>query len=218
MKLQVVAFDVDGTLYPNGIMYLRSLPFGLIHFRELIAFAQVRKVIRNIKPMDNFFRRQAELFAYKLNLSIEEAEERIQTVFYTEWEAVVRSIKPYPYVRETLVQLKEAGYKLAVLSDFPIGNKLKYLGLDSFWDAEYSCEEIGYLKPNPEPFHQLAAHFSVQPHEILYVGNNYRYDIEGAKRVGFRTAYLHKFPVRCPAADFRFSDYRDFIKWTEMVQ
>lgn len=215
MKLKVVAFDVDGTLYPNWIMYLRSIPFGIANFKKLFVFARVRKRIRAIKPIHDFYRLQAELFAGLMNLTLPEAKEQIQRVFYSQWEEVVLDIKPYPYLREVLLKLKSAGLKLAVLSDFPIGNKLRYLGLDSLWDATYSCEEIGYLKPNPEPFKLLAAHFAVQPHEVLYVGNNYRYDIEGAKRVGFHTAYLHRLPRWCPAADFKFSDYRQLLNWVE---
>lgn len=215
MKLKVVAFDVDGTLYPNWVMYLRSIPFGIAHFKKLLSFARVRKRIRTIKPVHDFYRLQAEQYASLMNMTVQEAMEQIRRVFYSQWEEVVLDIKPYPHLQEVLFQLKEKGYKLAVLSDFPIGNKLRYLGLDSLWDATFSCEEIGYLKPNPEPFNLLPAHFAVQPYEVLYVGNNYRYDIEGAKRIGFHTAYLHCFPRWCPAADFKFSDYRQLLKWVE---
>jgi putative hydrolase of the HAD superfamily len=218
MKLKVVAFDVDGTLYPNWTMYLRSIPFGIAHFRKLLSFARVRKRIRTIKPVYDFYRLQAELYAGLMNITVPEAMEQIRRVFYSQWEEVILDIKPYPHLLEVLLQLKEKGYKLAVLSDFPIGNKLRYLGLDSLWDAAFSCEEIGYLKPNPEPFNLLAAHFAVQPHEVLFVGNSYRYDIEGAKRIGFHTAYLHRLPRYCPAADFKFSDYRQLLKWVESVK
>ncbi len=85
MKLKVVAFDVDGTLYPNWIMYLRSIPFGIANFKKLFVFARVRKRIRAIKPIHDFYRLQAELFAGLMNLTLPEAKEQIQRVFYSQW-------------------------------------------------------------------------------------------------------------------------------------
>ncbi|MFQ3621587.1 MAG: HAD family hydrolase [Spirochaetales bacterium] len=213
MKLKVVAFDVDGTLYPNSRMYFYSIPFGLSHAKELLAFGRVRKQLRSLRPIYNFYQVQAELFAGRLNIPTDKAAALIKNLFYTQWEEVILDIKPYPYIQEVLFHLKSLKLGLAVLSDFPIGNKLKYLGLDGIWDAAYSCEEIGYLKPNPEPFRVLLAHFAVQPHEVLYVGNNYTYDIEGAKRIGFYTAFLNRWRRKCPAADFVFSDYRKLLQW-----
>jgi putative hydrolase of the HAD superfamily len=57
------------------------------------------------------------------------------------------------------------------------------------------------------------AFFSVPPEEILYVGNSYKYDIDGAKAQGLAAAHLTKSAPWNSAADFSFSDYRELRKW-----
>jgi putative hydrolase of the HAD superfamily len=213
MRLQVVAFDVDGTLYPNRAMYLLSVPFAFRYFGILSAFARVRREIRKIRPINDFYRTQAELFARYRGVPVEKAVETIETVIYGRWESLIRYVKPFPFVGETLGELKKAGLKLAVLSDFPLRNKLKYLNLDGYWDYAKSSEESGYLKPAPEPFQDLVNHFSVPPEEILYVGNSYNYDIDGAKRCGLAAAHLTKNAPWNSDADFSFTDYRELRKW-----
>jgi putative hydrolase of the HAD superfamily len=213
MRLQVVAFDVDGTLYPNRAMYLLSVPFALRYFGILSAFARVRKEIRKVRPIDDFYRTQAELFARHRGIPVEKAAEIIESVIYGRWETLIKHVKPYPHVKETVEELKKAGLKLAVLSDFPLREKLRYLGLEGYWDYAKSSEESGYLKPGSEPFQDLVAFFSVPPEEILYVGNSYKYDIDGAKAQGLAAAHLTKSAPWNSAADFSFSDYRELRKW-----
>jgi putative hydrolase of the HAD superfamily len=91
--------------------------------------------------------------------------------------------------------------------------KLANLKLEGIWDYARSCEEIGYLKPNPEPFRDLISFFALDPGEILYVGNNYAYDIIGAKSQGLITAHITRRFFAGSAADFSFSDYRRLGDW-----
>lgn len=211
--MKVVAFDVDGTLYPNAAMYFRSIPFALRHLSLLRAFGRVRRKLRLIRPIGDFHRTQAELLALERGISPEEAFEIIEKVFYGRWQDVIRRVRLFPHVRETLEELKSAGLKLAALSDFPLRRKLAFLGLDGIWDYARSSEETGYLKPSPEPFLDLVREFSVRPDEILYVGNNYAYDVEGARSQGLRTAHLTRRAREDSSADFSFNDYRKLRDW-----
>ena len=213
MSIQVVAFDVDGTLYPNSAMYLASLFSALRHFSTLRTFARVRRDIRLLRPIQDFYRTQTELFAKYSGYDFERSERLIKKNIYNAWERVIRNVKPYPEVRETLETLKKAGFKLGVLSDFPIGKKLDYLGLAGFWDYVRSSEETGYLKPCPEPFQAVVNYFGVPPEDVLFVGNSLEYDIKGAKNAGMRTAHLTRRRSRAEEADFSFIDYRDLRNW-----
>jgi putative hydrolase of the HAD superfamily len=105
--------------------------------------------------------------------------------------------------------MKKSGLKLAVLSDFPLGGKLACLRLAGMWDAELCSEEIGALKPHRLPFLRLAESLDLPPERILYVGNNPKYDIAGAKNAGMKTALRCFCPtLRGQKADFAFNDYR----------
>jgi putative hydrolase of the HAD superfamily len=96
------------------------------------------------------------------------------------------------------------------MSDFPIGDKLKFMRLDGLWDVELCTEELGALKPALKPFQALIRALQCPPESILYVGNSVRYDISGAKNAGMRTALIRRLPSfsGTGGADFVFRDYR----------
>jgi putative hydrolase of the HAD superfamily len=213
MPIKAVAFDIDGTLYPNAVMYLKSLPFALTHLRLMLAFARVRKEIRALRPIDDHHELESRMLAERLRISPDEARERIEREIFGVWEAVLDRVKPFPHVRECIEQLRAAGFPIAVTSDFPVEKKLERLGFSGLFDCRLWTEESGYLKPNPEPFLELAACMGLTPEEILYVGNSYDYDVLGAKRVGMHAAHLSRRPRRETVADVTFSDYRELCSW-----
>jgi putative hydrolase of the HAD superfamily len=213
MRIKVAAFDVDGTLYPNSAVYLRAIPFALQNLSLIRSFSRIRKQIRKIRPIGDFYRTQTELLAGNRKISHDAAERIINDVFYGQWEDIIRGVGLYPHARETLEKIGAAGLKRAVLSDFPLKKKLANLKLEGIWDYARSCEEIGYLKPNPEPFQDLTSFFNIEPGEILYVGNNYAYDIIGAKSQGLMTAHITRHAPAGSVADFSFSDYRRLGDW-----
>jgi putative hydrolase of the HAD superfamily len=44
-NIKAVAFDLDGTLYPDYRLYVRLIPLALRHARFLKAFAKARNII-----------------------------------------------------------------------------------------------------------------------------------------------------------------------------
>jgi putative hydrolase of the HAD superfamily len=213
-----VAFDIDGTLYPNGKMYRASLPIVLSHPRLFLAFGAARKAIRRRRPVEDLHRETIGLVAEDLGWTEEKARTRVEDVIYSRWEQVLRRVPLYPGVPELLAALRGAGLRLGAMSDFPVASKLELLGLSGYWDVAFSSEEIGYLKPHREPFEELARRMALPPEEIVYVGNSYRYDVRGARAIGFRTAHLCERRRGCtPAgdepADFVFGDFRELQRW-----
>lgn len=212
-RLRAVAFDIDGTLYDNSVMHRRSLGFALCNWRVLAAFRRIRLELRRIRPIENFSQLQAELLARELRTTPERAQEIIQTLFYDTWEQVLHRVPLCEGVRETVSAFRKAGLKLAVASDFPVRRKLGILGIEGLWECEISTEEVGYLKPNPEPFHALLDCLGEPADAVLYVGNSYRYDVEGARAVGMPTAHYTRRPVADSVADLSFSSYKILQDW-----
>jgi putative hydrolase of the HAD superfamily len=218
-NIGAVAFDVDGTLYPNYRFYLRVLPRVVSHPRLLTAFYKARKRLRRIDAAgDSFYDIQAAFCAEELGLSkksggAEKVKAMIAEQIYSAWEKLFDGVKPYPYVRASLDILRESGLKLAVLSDFPLGSKLKSLGLDGIWDAELCSEELGALKPHPLPFRRLAESLGLPPQKILYVGNSLTYDIAGARNAGMMTALRRRPGFGVRNAGFTFDDYRQLQEY-----
>jgi putative hydrolase of the HAD superfamily len=239
--LSAVAFDLDGTLYPNYRFYYRLLPFLFRHGYLLIAFGKSRNIIRSEQKrqpslvLPDFYHYQAqlttELLGTQSDISPEQMREKIDRLIYRGWESYFSVIKLFPGVQEILAELRAAGLKLGMLSDFPPQIKLEKLGLGGFWDVILCSEDTGALKPAARPFIELAAALGCPPEQILYVGNSHRYDVIGAGRAGMKTAWIVSHP-RCrqllrgkaspgtftgrekSGADFIFHDYRqlrDFV-------
>ena len=213
MPIRAVAFDVDGTLYPNAAMYLRSLPFALTHLRLFRAYAAVRRQVRTMRPLADLKTTEAELLAGRLGVTAAEASRRIEEEIHGKWEAVLDRVDPYPHVLACLERFKKAGLLLAVSSDFPVERKLSRLGVDGHFECRLWSADSGYLKPHPEPFDEIVACLGVPAAETLYVGNSYSYDVIGAKRAGMLAAHLSRRRRRDSAADFTFNDYRALERW-----
>ena len=213
MIIRAVAFDIDGTLYPNSAMYLRSLPFALTHMRWLWHFGKIRKQIRQMRPIHDFRATQAQMLAQSIGTDITEAEAFIRNKMYGTWERSLATVPLYDGVRECVQALKAESLPVAVASDFPVTTKLELLQLQGLWDCEVSTEDTGYLKPNPEPFQKLVQCLDTAPEHLLYVGNSYHYDIEGAKAAGLIAAHITHKRVPGTIADFSFTDYAELTSW-----
>jgi len=222
--IEGVAFDLDGTLYPNYRLNIRLIPFILKQWRLLSAFGKARIIIRNeqtngiIQKID-FYKYQAELTAEKLGVPAESLKEEVNRLIYRGWEPLFKNIKLFKNAKETLTDLYKAGYKLGLLSDFPPDTKLEYLGLSgndpgSFeWDAIHCSEHCGALKPHPLSFIKLAETMALPPEKILYVGNSLSYDVTGAAGAGMKTAWIKSrfspgYGKKEPKPDFSFYNYR----------
>jgi putative hydrolase of the HAD superfamily len=167
----------------------------------------VRREIRSIDPIRDFRTKQAELVAAYLGLPPAGAAALIERVVYGEWLDSIRRMRPYAGMRAIIGRLRAAGLKTAVLSDLPIEKKLSYLNLEGVWDCAFSSEETGYLKPHPAPFRAMLRALGVKPEETIYIGNNYKYDVLGARELGIKTGYFSSAPVRRNVADYTFTRY-----------
>jgi len=221
-SIKGVAFDLDGTLYPNYRFNIKLVPFVLKEWRLLSAFGKTREIIRREQeksiPQGDFYYYQAQITA-KLLAKSPEAEvsllkEKIEKSIYRGWEPLFKNVRLFKGVTQVLDALKKAGYKLGLLSDFPPETKLEYLGLGlDIWDAVHCSERCGALKPHTLSFLKLAQAMSLPPENILYVGNSHSYDVTGAARAGMKTALIKNplFPgsrTKTPTPDFSFHNYR----------
>lgn len=89
-------------------------------------------------------------------------------------------------VRQTLTELKEAGYLMAVLSnrDKPFQDVLVDHGISEFFSFSLSGGEVASYKPNPELFEHALNRARIAPNEAIYVGDNYFADVVGSRRAG----------------------------------
>ncbi len=125
-----------------------------------------------------------------------------------------RALRTFPGVKKTLPKLKR--FKLAVVSDAPRNKawqRLVACGLDSYFDVVITYHDTGRLKPSPQPFKMLVKLLDTKPSEILFLGDNPKRDIRGAKKAGMKTA-LAKYGQVFPGggADFELRKFSDILK------
>lgn len=214
--IKAVAFDIDGTLYADWKLNVRLSFYVLRHLSFFLKYSRVRKIMHRTAPLADFYEYQARLLAFAMKTSAEEAKENIRKICYDGMKPYFRKFKPYPHTRECMEKLKEAGYKIGILSDFPPDQKGDIWGMRELCDVCIGSEESGALKPSLYPFGILAMKLGVKPGEVLYVGNSIRYDVKGALNAGMRSAYLLKgwrkiFNKPPKDVDISFKNYRQLL-------
>jgi len=122
------------------------------------------------------------------------------------------SLIPYPHVYSTLNNLLKLGIKMGVLSDAPTKEawlRIAFLNFQHIFDAVVAFDDTGERKPSPAPFLKILEKLEVIPQEALMVGDWAERDIQGAKKVGMKTAfakYGDTFETEHHAADYELAD------------
>jgi putative hydrolase of the HAD superfamily len=206
--LDAIAFDVDGTVYSNGRMYVVSLPVVAAHPRLFHAFGRAREYVRRYPPPRDLAGETVRLTAERLRHDVPRVRAMIDSVIYDRWERALQRVPIFDGVVETLQSLRAAGYRTAALSDFPVAAKLERFGIDHLFDLAFSSEETGFLKPHVTPFAELARRLAIPRERIAYVGNSYRNDIVGAHNAGMTAIHLTRRPPHRSVADISVATWK----------
>ena len=119
----------------------------------------------------------------------------------------------FPEAADVLQQLRDAGYRIAALTDVATGmpdelHRDGCAGLMPFFDRYVSSLSCGWRKPNPRGLEDIADSFGVSPSGMIMVGDE-RKDAEAAARFGCRSVIIDR-RSRCPdfGQDWTSSDLR----------
>jgi len=108
--------------------------------------------------------------------------------YFDPWVLVV-----YDDALETILRLRES-YRIGLISNFTdtafLYNSLSKLGLEEYFDCVLVSEEVGWRKPHPHIFNKFLTLMNVEPKETLFVGDDLLCDIQGAKGVNMKTAWI----------------------------
>ncbi|HOT03996.1 MAG TPA: HAD family hydrolase [Methanolinea sp.] len=135
-------------------------------------------------------------------------------------EVKVQNLIPYPHIEETLLELKEQGLFLSVVTDACFENaviRLEKTGLFPIFDEVITADMTGAHKPDPKVFLLALEKMGRQPSEVLMVGDSLRRDIGPAKKLGMMTAYAgygdrNFLEDRQKKADVTLADIREVLK------
>lgn len=121
--------------------------------------------------------------------------------------APMQSLPPHPDVAPALERLRDAGHRLATLTNSStavLADQMEHADLSKFFDVTLSVEEIGLFKPHAHVYRWAARRLGVAVSECLMVAAH-GWDVAGASWAGMRTAFIARpgqtvFPLG-PAID-----------------
>jgi putative hydrolase of the HAD superfamily len=115
--------------------------------------------------------------------------------------AFVATIPPPGEVGPLLERLA-AGRVLGICSNWPlaavIDRYVEAAGWGRHLRAIVVSQRVGTIKPDRRIFRAAEAALGMPPEAILHVGDDWAADVVGAKRAGWRVAYLHERPADSP--------------------
>ncbi|MEA2450850.1 MAG: 2-haloacid dehalogenase [Thermoleophilaceae bacterium] len=138
-----------------------------------------------------------------------------------EGEALLRSMRswqPFPDTRPALIRAREAGLRLAIISNTDrdiIEHTVRHIGVP--FDAVITAEDAGAYKPADAVFDHALAELGVPPEEIVHVAFGFKYDIGPAARHGMRTAWVNRHAEPPPGAEPFDYEWRDLWPLAELA-
>jgi putative hydrolase of the HAD superfamily len=239
MDIRAVAFDVNGTLVriltEDGMdQIFRSVAHFLTYQDIDLHRHQVRDLYFGI--MEEQQRTSSEehpefdavgiwqsiieghMTDFTRTLPVEKLEQ--MPLFLAEMSRGIsrRKLRLYPHVREVLDVLRER-YPLALVTDAQSAytrGELHKVGLLDYFDPIIVSGDHGYRKPDRRLFQFALDGMGVAAENALYVGNDMRRDIFGAREVGMKTVMFDsnqgtKVHLDC-VPDYTIMDFRDLLK------
>ena len=219
-ELRAVVFDLDNTLLRSRI----GARCGLVEVAKLISAQLQKKGL--IYSEANLFRRlqwidremHTRKFLYNRDVWWKTLLEElgvgtrlpwIHKVTLRYWKAYASNSPPFRDAERTVRAVKKMGLEIGLVSDTDgtPGMKRKRIRRVPFhrlFEAVVvSGEDTPRVKPGHESFRLIAKRLHVQPRACVYVGDNPRTDIAGAKAVGIISIIVKRRGNRGGDPDYR---------------
>ncbi len=204
--LRAVCLDLDDTLWPVGpviaaaeqAMYgwLATHCPGITARHDIDSMRAVRAGTAARHPdklHDLTFLRKAALSWHAEEAGYPQAV--VEQAFEVFW-AARNAVEVFPDVEPALRRLRTR-YRLLSLSN---GNAdLGVIGLADHFEHCFGARELGNAKPDRRVFAAMLARVALQPHEVVYVGDDPRADVEGARAAGLHAIWVDRFGRPWPA-------------------
>lgn len=201
-RVELVVFDVDGTLYHAGRLRALMAAWLAVHAlgqgslatpRRLAAFRRIREQLAQAQPA-NFLTVQYLLAAQDTGCSASSLYALVQDWMEQRPLRLLRACTR-PGVHALFARLQQRGVRVAVLSDYPARAKLAAMGLRADPVVWAGDPGVGRLKPDPQGLLQILAQTGVPASRAVMVGDRLDRDGLAARRAGMAAVILGR-PAR----------------------
>ena len=215
--VRLVVFDVDGTLYDQGCLRQKMMIALLGHCLRhpgdvgiLRVISQYRKFREELaeEEAEGIGELQYQRPAQRLGLEPEEVRTIVERwMLERPLEHLGRC--RYPSVEVVFKLLEDTGRRVAVLSDYPAGDKLAALGLEAEIQVSAVDPEVDRLKPHPRGLQRVLEVAGVDSGAALLIGDRDERDGECARRAGVACLIKTSQPT---AKGAHFGDYEEVVR------
>jgi 2-haloalkanoic acid dehalogenase type II len=221
-QVRVATFDCYGTLVDweggaGGFLYQLALARGDDDPGPGWALRERWEALQ-FDLLQGQYRPYKEILAESLRLWV---NERGYAWDDADGAALVRSMRswqPFPDTRPALLQAKDQGLRLVIISNTDrdiIEHTLRHLAVP--FDDVITAQDCGAYKPARTVFEQALARIGEPPEQILHVAFGFKYDIGPAQAMGCRTAWVNRFTEPKPGLAVPDYQWRDLWGLAELV-
>ena len=235
MKLDMVFFDMGGTLdlYPNDS---EATDISCRKMTDILIKAGVKEIADysndefRDKVLDGISRYKKWRFKGFIELTPEELWKDFILDDIQISQAVLDNVaedltflidtgfvkrRARPETSEVLEAIRKKNIRMGIISNVLSRGQVAYsmdeYGITDYFDTVILSAEFGRRKPHPEIFYYACKKASVNPENVLYIGNSPSKDIKGAKDSGIGCTVLIDYEYNSPKdigpeADYRVSD------------
>jgi putative hydrolase of the HAD superfamily len=184
--IKLILFDIDNTLFPSNEFAelarrhsINSMIEAGLNVDADKAYSKLQLVIKKYGPN---YPKHFDALLKELGMK---PDPKIIAAGIVAYHQAKTSIFPYPDVPQTLIRLREAGYKICVASQgvaIKQWDKLIRLGLHNI------LHEVFVTPKKSKKFYKsILRKLNLKPQEAVMVGDNIETDIKPAKQIGITT-------------------------------
>jgi len=208
VPIKAILFDLGNTL----VGYYTSAEFPAVLRRCLRRCSEEQGWSTDAGRQEELFERALQLNQERADLAVRPLAERLRNLFDPQgtlddhalarlsaafMEPIFDRAQLSPQAPIVLDRLRRRGIKTAIVSNTPWGSsaavwraELARHGLLEIVDAVVLCVDVGWRKPHRAPFDRALALLGVAPADALFVGDDPRWDVAGARNAGVRPVLL----------------------------
>ena len=224
--IDVILFDIDGTLFDQKLAHVMALKeicgtsemFEGIREEVLIKeFSRADRLAledfnRGV-PIDVVREERSEMVLKALGLDPELSRE-FTSLFYRIYPTMRAG---FPEV-EDVIERAMARYRIGIISNGSKDvqrEKLVSLGLTGQFEVEVYSEAIGIRKPDRRIFEHASERMGVHPSRCMYVGDLLEVDVVGGRGAGMSTCWInhHGEIPHGQGPDLEISEIRDLLEY-----
>ena len=190
IKLKAILFDIENTLLDSAELKKRCIEFAVDSMIES-GLSLEREGAKELLWKDYSKRFHGPNVISDFLKNNNQMDEKILKAGINGYKkGWTQTIETYPQVRETLIQLKSLGLRLAIVTDAPLRNAKKILdglNLSEYFEviaAPKSPAEAFKRKPSATLFLEALDSLGLGPSDAAHVGDRLKRDIKGANDVG----------------------------------